>query len=482
MNTSSTENFPNWTDGLEKVVGWSAAHEGMWPAVAFRILADQDVGNPFSGHVQALAAHFQATPTPQAPNVELRLQSPLVLAGALSIHDFRALVESWSQGKPGAVLQWLVAPPQEISHLQWQQDVQVAPDYFPFIDPLPKFPTVYREARLSGGGPSFDQRLRDRLQHLRAQIAPYRSHALTFALDYMDTPWGMDSPFLLIHLPIALAMGAEYHVDDQRLVVELHFRPPLKPADLEVRIGAGVFNASLPRLLPKGARRDSNGWDLATIECDAAPGGSRKVWLTRIGMGIDFGWELTIDLGRPISRALVRERFLPRWYAYGFQSLSAEVDVRAAGDRVSRPSDALELALANVCGALGYGVFFAGHMLKSQGVDLIAFDDASGRAYVISATIGNAIGDKLRTLMNVLTDIRKELNPVWEVRPVIITTQPALLPEDLTACYRQVTLVLWDQHLAPLKESPPDLETFAAFLSADPPTPDSSQPVRRVRL
>jgi hypothetical protein len=431
-------------------------------------MVEPSTDEPFNLRVHTLGAHFQATPTPQAHFVELRLQNPMVLAGAISVHDFRGLLTAWLEGNGGLLHQYMVEPPSVLQNLEWRQDVQVAPDYFPLIDQLPPWPSTFREARLSGGGVSFEQSYRDWLQTIRFQIAPQRSHPVTFARDYLGMQWGMDAPYLLIHLPLALAMSTEYDAANQKLLVDLHFRPPLSVRDLEVRIGSGLFNASLPTRVPASIGRDDFGWDLGRVEHHAPAGSALKVWLSRIGMGVDFGWELTVDLGRPNSPGLIRERFLPRWYTYGFQNLAAEVELRMPGDKGSRPADAFELAIANVCGALGFGVLFAGHMLKSQGVDLVAFDERSHRLYVISATIGNSIGEKLRSLVNLLPDIDKHVTPGWEVRPVIVTTQAELIAEDLKACHERGVLVLHDIQLAPLKEAPPDLEAFAALLASDP--------------
>ena len=101
---------------------------------------------------------------------------------------------------------------------------------------------------------------------------------------------------------------------------------------------------------------------------------------------------------------------------------------------------ALELALANACGALGYGVLFTGHLLKSAGVDLIAFDETSGRAYVVSGTIGNDIIEKLRTWLAMEPLIVQDLLPEWTPRPVIITSQSrsTLITEELRYAIRVV--------------------------------------------
>jgi hypothetical protein len=193
-----------------------------------------------------------------------------------------------------------------------------------------------------------------------------------------------------------------------------------------------------------------------------------------------FGWEVTVDLGRPVTPEFKRERFISDWYLYARRDFAQEVDSRLPGaGKGDRPAEALELALANACGAIGFGVFFAGHLLQSAGVDLIAFDADSKRAYVISATVGNDIAGKLRTLLAIEPAIAQTLVPEWTPRLVIITSQPGstLLAQDLSASYGRRVLVLAAEQLAPLKELPPDLQMFRQTLAQDPP--DISTPRSR---
>jgi len=64
----------DWLTGLGKVTAWIAAHAGMWPAFAFRILAVA-VGSDVPPTLRTLAVHFQASPTPKATSSKTRLQA-----------------------------------------------------------------------------------------------------------------------------------------------------------------------------------------------------------------------------------------------------------------------------------------------------------------------------------------------------------------------------------------------------------------------
>ncbi len=275
---------------------------------------------------------------------------------------------------------------------------------------------------------------------------------------------------MAIHLPIAVGMTYSYSTERHTLTIDVHHRPPLKPSDFVVRVGSGRFDASLPTYTSQSAGDDEQHWDVARVEVPTEPDGTAKVWLTLLGAAAEFGWEVTADVGRPSTPNHVRRGFLSDWYVLGKQDIGMDVEVHVPGTgRRERPSDAFELALANALGALGYGVLFAGHILKTQGVDLIGFDAVTNRAYVLSATISNDIDRKLKSWLNLEAWMRDRLEPTWRVRPVIVTTQPysSLTRQDLAAAAERRVLVLAAESLSALKESEPDLETWANHLAAD---------------
>jgi hypothetical protein len=465
----------SFTAGLERALAWIQAHDGMWPAVAFRLLAiTVEQGAPPT--VRTWVAHFQTSTTPQPSRSKVRLQAPLVLEGVIGISEFKDWLLNWSDGRATSIDGWDLPPPAGITFMSFDKDVTVAPDYYPLIEELPAFATPYREVRLSGSGEQISQDTRYWLQERLFDLSASRAEMGMFSREYLGTRWGGDASYVMIHLPLAVGMNASYLVDVQELQIEVHFRPPLTPADFEVRIGSGFYDASLPAETPLLAERDEFGWDVATVTTPRQPGGTAKVWLKRHGMVADFGWELTVDLGRQPTPELRRERFIAAWYRHGRKDLAREVDTRQPGmGKSDRPGDAFELALANACGALGYGVLFAGSILQSAGVDLIAFDGLSRNAYAISATTGNDLMAKLRTWVDTEPIIAADLEPEWTLRPVIITTQPtaSLIQEDLDACTRRRVLVLAAENLAPLRESPPDLQTFSKLLAE--PAPDFAQ-------
>ena len=468
----SVEQNVSWRDTIEKALSWMSVHTGMWPSVAFRLLAVASDDDPPSVTLRTLAGHFQGSPTPQASRSKVRLQSPFMIEGVLTHDEFVALLKHWLEGEHGQIGHWVLPAPAGLANFWCQMDVPISPANFPLIDELPAFRTVYREARLSGSGEQIDQQTRAAIQDRLFDIDATRAQPALFARDYLGVPWGMDATYMLIHFPLALGMTASYDLETELLNIEAHFRSPLTASDLQVRVGSGLYDASLEPLPLEPMGSDSNGWNLAKAQAAMAPGGAAKVWLSRVDMLADFGWELTVDLGRSATPELKRERFIAEWYRLGRKEFSQEVEVRVpGGSKGDRPGDAFELALANACGAIGLGVMFAGHLLQSAGVDFVAFDASTHRAYVISATTGNDIEEKLRTWLSVAPLVANGLAPEWSIRPVIITSQPSetLIGESLRSCYLRGVLVLASEQLAPLKEAPPDLEMFGRLLAQDAP-------------
>ena len=447
--------------------------DGMWPTVAYRILGRSPIDNSSFRDVEVLAAHFQASFTAQDSERKVRLNSPLVVEGVAPIDKFDALLKRWQTGETGLLDSLRLRPPAVVPGVWWWEDTQVVADQYPLIESLREFPTRYRESRLIGSGSMLDQEVKTWLQERLADLSPTYNPA-TFWRDYVNWPWSMDNSLLAIHLPLAIGMVGSYSPEKRTLTVDVHYRPPLKPSDFIVRVGRGPFDASLKQHTPQPAGRDAQHWNVARVVLSREPSATAKAWLTLLRAQHEFGWELTVDLGQVDTPNLRRRHFLSDWYSIGKQDLGREVEVRLPGmGQKDRPSDAFELALANSLGALGYGVLFAGHILKTPGIDLIAFDEASRRAYIVSATVSNDIDRKLKSWLDLELWIRARLEPQWQIRPVIATTQPysSLTHQDLVAAVDRQVLVLTAESLNTLKETEPDLNLWSELLAADVTTP-----------
>src|SRR5436305_932356 len=115
----------NFGEGIDRVQQMIAAHDGMWPAVAFAFVAlEQQAGIPPT--LKLVGAHFQALPFPEATRSKLKVQVPLLVDGVLEMSQFMGLLWSWSRGEPGQIDHWTVPAPAGVNSVWWQADVPVA--------------------------------------------------------------------------------------------------------------------------------------------------------------------------------------------------------------------------------------------------------------------------------------------------------------------------------------------------------------------
>jgi hypothetical protein len=219
---------------------------------------------------------------------------------------------------------------------------------------------------------------------------------------------------------------------------------------------------------------EDGGWTAAVYSVAVVPGSSglRKVWVGRKDSPDEFEWEVSVQLGEPDTSDRRRRDFVSTWYEVSGKQrgLSSGLLPRHANQRTGEGStDALELSLANTCAALGWPALFGGTVLKTPGVDLIAFDSEEGRAYAISATISNDIAAKFKGWLLVKTDIESKLHPLWKVCPVIVTSQPlaSCAPDDLREALEGRVLVLTAENLEWAHEVPPDLDVFQNLVRVD---------------
>lgn len=72
----------------------------------------------------------------------------------------------------------------------------------------------------------------------------------------------------------------------------------------------------------------------------------------------------------------------------------------------------LEAATQNLMACAGYVCLFAGKILGTQGVDILAFSQDFAKCFAISVTASNKIGDKIRTLLPQRNKLQAELEGV----------------------------------------------------------------------
>jgi len=455
-----------WDKAVGELYRVTLKLQQMWPAVAFRIAGV--LRKEGDENVLAVAgANFQAVPVDRVYGVNVTLPNPHVLEGALPMPDFLGLLERWLEHSPASVGEWILLPPEGIQTLDWSENMEADLLWDPLIDPLPQAASQYRVHRLVGGGgqlpAGMDGQLRDQLGRLRT--APQG-----WAREYLGiSTWDTNQNYMLVCLPIAVHVAGFYDSDASTVYVQLHYRPPYVVDEFWARIGRGRWELSLPEHRFSTAGRDEDGWELAEFATAEAADGPLKVWVGR-GAG-SFDWQISIHTKRSLDPASLRESFLSVWYELTNQQLAPYLQKPSPSPRKGETTAAgFETALANACSALGYSVVFGGNILKTRGCDFVAFDADSSQAYAVSATLEGNVGDKLDQWLLVEPSIRKAFQGVWRMKPIIVTAQPtsSIRQSHLRDCADKGVLVLGEDELRSLSESPPDLDQFRRALNRSP--------------
>jgi hypothetical protein len=123
---------------------------------------------------------------------------------------------------------------------------------------------------------------------------------------------------------------------------------------------------------------------------------------------------------------------------------------------------AVELLILNSLAAMGCPVFFGPKPLDTRGIDCMAFDRATQKAFPISVTIGNDLADKVRKWLEVREEIVAAVGEHWSIHPVIVTAQPSanLVEIDLRSAKDAGMVVLSAESLSCLTGEPPDVKPF----------------------
>lgn len=82
--------------------------------------------------------------------------------------------------------------------------------------------------------------------------------------------------------------------------------------------------------------------------------------------------------------------------------------------------DRFELAILNLLGLAGYAVLFLGKGVDTQGIDIVAFSQKSDSVLVVSCTVSNNIGEKIRTILPQINRLKKSLRD-FQLIPAIFT-------------------------------------------------------------
>lgn len=450
-----------WSEGIQSLLETCSQYSGMWPTVSFRIL-----GQPLDEPNKLLAAvvHFQAITDALHESVRITMSDPCVIEGTVSIVNYVALLESWRQGSSGDLVGWTVEPPQ-IQNVDWEPNIPSSWLWNSALEDVTGIDGPYICCRLSGRG-------RDSLHDVDSAVVD-SARALQISRDeWMEEYVGITispvvEPFLYVLLPIAVGLQGQYDPIEDRCSATLTYRSPYQIGDFWIRLGTGRWESGLPEHHFQKEEDKEHEWKQARFTYDAthlATGADTlNIW---VGAGDDnsrFMWSTRVSLKSTQSADDIRRRFLARWYGLVNQSIATHILPGREGrkNRSDRTQDRFEVALSNVCGALGYAVLFGGRALSTSGADFVAFDATRSRAYVFSVTLSNNVNEKLRTLKLFLHDIG-DASTGYMLCPIVVcqVARECFLPEDLRNAQECSISVLGQEDLEPLTVEPVDLERF----------------------
>ena len=471
------------------------ATSGAWQSIHFRVLCESfseplEVDSPRTAYL----AYFEGDPQAHEPGITMRLPKMPLIGGHLLPYEFAHILRAWSTDEPAALLGYLIAAPKD-NHAAYYGEGR-RPDLrgLDYLSHLPESEVEPLENVLlsSGHHVTTDEHnmLWDRIYRMR------RDHDIQswlrefMHLDERDFAQSR----VVVRMPLPIFIQTAYDKTTSLLAIRVRCRPPWSPDRLELR--TDPWNPHEQALTVVRSSTDSAGWTTSEYETPVVQATTKTVWITRLGTEHDFDWQLEIDFD-DFNQAVARRRwFLTQWYQ-GDHSLEWALAPRELRPRKGQAQQAdLEVALANVLAALGCRVFTGGVRLSTPGYDLIAFDDSTKAAYVVSVTTANNMAEKLRTLMRVQRDVIQQLDPVWTPRFCIVTTdrEELIRDDDQTAAMSQGVHILAAEDLACLRGESPDLDAFhcalhkvpmlvdpGGLLVADATVLQQIRPVRRLR-
>ncbi|QRF22839.1 hypothetical protein FY534_03455 [Alicyclobacillus sp. TC] len=450
-------------EGFNQLLHICREFHDMWPSVTFRILGRQV---PDSDHVKTVICNFQATPNKGREYSQTSITAPLVMEGTVGFQEFLSLISAWSNGESGTLGDVVLECP-DIHQVDFDQSVLEDGLYNPLLTDLPTFQSKYRFHRISGGGNDQDSDVETQVYELCRDLEQLPDEWMMEYLGVRVTP-GV-RPYLHMIFPICVGINTSYDKELRQCQVKLAYRRPMSKNDFWVRMSSGRWQASLPSYSFQDEQQ-ADGWHCSSFEyplpSDDDPD-RVNVWVGRLPQSRSFEWSTTIAMEKPRTPVQVRQDFLRVWYDYAGQQIAKHAQRQEPGTRgkSGNVSEQLEILVSNVFSAMGFSVFFGGTILKTPGIDLVAFDSAESNVYVISVTVSNDLDKKLRTFLPALHDLETALHG-WLIRPVMVSLEStkAFLHNDFVNAQQAGVVLLSEEDLEPLSLEYPDLDAFRKHL------------------
>ncbi len=457
--------YVNFIDGLKELLHECRNSVGMWQTVAFRILGYYIDDN----RIKTVIANFQAALTESRIYSQVTITTPFVMEGVISFEEFIDLISSWHSGESGVLANLELERP-DIQQLEWNQKIIEDELYSPLFVKLSEFQSKYRFHRLLGNGKEQDYRAEEEFQELCRHFQKRRDEIMMEYLQFNMSP--VIRPYLSILLPIAVGISTEYITEKRHCIISVSYKSPLTNSDFWVIVSPDRWESSKEsHVFQYEGKRQEYGWERSNfiyeLHSDSDPD-YLNVWVGRVSTPNIFEWSTRLDMEKPRTSVQIREAFLQTWYDYANQQIAKHIKKQELGTKgkSGSVSQQFEIIIANSFSALGFSVFFGGTILKTPGIDLVAFELTDGKVYVVSVTVSNDVDEKLRSLFIAIEDLRFAFEG-WQISLLIVSmeSERTFLHNDIVNAQKAGVVILGQESLEALTFDPPNLDYFRKILT-----------------
>ncbi len=322
----------NWPDGLSRAREQVTGHRGLWPTVAFRLLTMPRKDR----WLDVLVAHFQTTTLEQPGALDPIVEAPVVFEGVMTEFQFANLLDSWARGESFEFGKWTFWPP-EMRTLAWSEDL--TEDMLwgnPLLVALPRHQTGYLVHRLTGGGiGQVPEAVKSEV--IRAAWALQKPVG-QWSVDYLGLHWDAQATYLLIHLPVPVALDASYDPSTEEMLVHVYYRKPYKAQAFWARVGER-WTVGLPAKPFAEDSYQEDGWHRAASVWRGIHYDQRlKIWVGTDEAPNQFRWQASLPeqaMGTPL-------RSVDDWKRWRLQFMNLLYEL--AGPSTMNPQDTYTIA------------------------------------------------------------------------------------------------------------------------------------------
>jgi hypothetical protein len=459
-------NLP-WADALEALESEFKRIGDGWEAVEFRLLMGSTNPSVTEG------VYIEPTIEPLPGDLRVAFDSPLLLQGRMSVIQFLALLETWTEGRAFSFGGYDFVAPEITGTLSWDKDVPSTHLFNRLLNPLPPTDTEYRFHRLMGGGGTPNTTVRDQINTIAYAMGTTPYNLLE---KYMGMGWDGSIMNFSAVLPLPATMLKPSRLAEDRLRVCVRYRRPFLIQDFWVRASTDVWRSSLPKVNLTDEQPDGSGWYRGCAVVDAPSDEvALNVWAGREGSSQLYDWHVIerVEAAATPQPERTTRAFLSSWNRLATRrpaSLLGDPAKAATGRSGANVDVAAELLVLNGLAALGYPTFYGPSPFETSGIDIMTFDVSTQTAFAISVTVTEAITDKIGKLRLVKPEVAAAIGEAWRLELIVITIQPKeiLLPSRLQEASEAGVSILTGEDLRSLMDEEPDLRPFEQALRRGP--------------